>query len=354
MTSVQTRLTAEEIARRLVGELQGDPGKVVSGVETVDQAGPDSLTWVGSSGYASRLAASRAGVVLMPPEMAAPAHMTVIRVEDPDLALCQVLSFLAPSRDEVEAGVHPTAVIGEGARLDGAAIGPNVVVGEGAVVGTGTVLHAGVFVGRGTKIGEDCILWPNVVVREHVIVGDRVIIHPNATIGADGFSYIQRGGKHIRVPQIGTVVIEDDVEIGANTAIDRARSGATRIGRGTKIDNLIQVAHNCEVGQGCLLAGHSGIAGSSRLGDYVVMGGRATVIDHLEIGDGVQMGAGSLVLNDLPDGSLVRGAPARALTRFGREHAALKKLPDLLKTVRKVEERLAAVERSLQETNRDE
>jgi UDP-3-O-[3-hydroxymyristoyl] glucosamine N-acyltransferase len=354
MTSVQTGLTAEEIALRLGGELQGDPARVVSGVETVDQAGPDSLTWVGSSGYGSRLAGSKAGVVLMPPEMAAPAHMTVIRVEDPDLALCQVLGFLAPPRDEVKTGVHSTAVIGEGARVDGAAIGPNVVVGEGAEVGTGTVLHAGVFVGRGTKIGEDCILWPNVVVREYLIIGDRVIIHPNATIGADGFSYIQRGGRHIRVPQIGTVVIEDDVEIGANTAVDRARSGATIIGRGAKLDNLVQIAHNCEVGEGCLLAGKSGIAGSTTLGKYVVLGGNAVVIDHVKVGDGVQMGAGALVLSDLPEGAQVRGAPARALTRFGREQVALKKLPDLLKTLRKLEERLAAVERSLQETDQKE
>ena len=354
MTPEKALFTAEEIAHHLKGELQGDPASLISGVETVDRAGPETLTWVGSPGYASRLAESNARVVLMPREMAAPAHLTVIRVEDPDLALCQVLELFAPPLDRVGEGIHPSAIVGAGATVDGARVGPNAVVGEGARIGPGTTLHAGVFVGRDTEIGEDCILWPNVVVREHVIIGDRVIIHPNATIGADGFSYIQRGGKHIRVPQIGTVVIEDDVEIGANTAVDRARSGATRIGRGTKIDNLTQVGHNCELGQGCLLAGLSGIGGSSRLGDYVVMGGQAIVIDHLKIGEGVQMGAGSLVLNDLPDGSLVRGAPARALTRFGREQVALKKLPGLLKTFRELEERMAAMERSLQETNQNE
>jgi UDP-3-O-[3-hydroxymyristoyl] glucosamine N-acyltransferase len=294
------------------------------------------LTWIGAPKYVSKLAGSRAGVVLMPLEGEAPSGVTTIRVEDPDLALNSVLALFARPRDVMEPGVHPSAVIGEGAVVEGASVGPNVFVGDDAVVRAGTVLYPGVFVGRGALVGRDCVLWPNVVLREDVRIGDRVIIHANATIGADGFSYLQREGRHVRVPQIGTVVVEDDVEIGANTTIDRARSGATIIRRGTKIDNLVIVAHNCDIGEGCLLAAMTGIAGSTTLAPYVVCGGRTGIIDHLVIGAGSQIGAASLVVSDLEPGALVRGNPARPLTPFAREQVALKKLPELLKRVREL------------------
>jgi UDP-3-O-[3-hydroxymyristoyl] glucosamine N-acyltransferase len=245
----------------------------------------------------------------------------------------------------VDPGVHPSAVIGEGAEVEGTAIGQNVVVGEGAVIGQRTTLYPGVFVGTGTSLGSDCVLWPNVVVREQVTIGDRVIIHANSTIGADGFSYLQRDDRHVRVPQIGTVVIEDDVEIGANTTIDRSRSGATRIRRGAKIDNLVMVAHNCDIGEGSLLAAHTGIAGSTVLGKYVACGGQAGIIDHINVGDGAQLGAKSAVFNDIPAGTLVRGSPAREMWRFAREQVALKKLPDLLKTIKRLEQRVRELEK---------
>jgi UDP-3-O-[3-hydroxymyristoyl] glucosamine N-acyltransferase len=340
MTQYRKSLTAEEIAASIGGRIEGDPSQAVCGVETVDKAESDMLTWIGSRKYASKLTASRAGIVLMPNDGEAPADRTAIRVEDPDLALCEVLKLFAPPQDLVEPGVHPSAVIGVGAIVEGSSIGPNVVVGDAAVIGPGSTLYPGVFVGTGTEIGRDCVLWPNVVIREHVKIGDRVIIHPNSTVGADGFSYLQRRGRHIRVPQVGTVVIEDDVEIGANATIDRARSGATTIRRGTKIDNLVIVAHNCDIGEGSLLAAMSGVAGSTRLGKYVVCGGNVGIIDHLDIGDGVQIGASSTAFNDIPAGSLVRGNPARPLTRFGREQAALKRLPELLKTVKDLQERV--------------
>jgi UDP-3-O-[3-hydroxymyristoyl] glucosamine N-acyltransferase len=347
VTLNRTGLTAQEIATHIGGRIEGDPSRVVFGVETLETAQSDMLTWVGSRKYASKLLESKAGIVLMPTEGEAPAGKTTIRVPDPDLALCQVLELFAPPRDVIGSGIHPSALVGGGAVVVGASIGPNVVVGEDAVIGPRTTLYPGVFIGRGTVIGSDCVLWPNVVIREKVKIGDRVIIHPNATIGADGFSYLQRGGRHIRVPQVGTVLIEDDVEIGANTTIDRARSGATTVRRGTKIDNLVIVAHNCDVGDGCLLAAMTGVAGSTRLGRHVVCGGRVGIIDHLDIGDGVQIGAGSLVLNDIPAGSLVRGAPAQPMTRFGREHAALKRLPELLKTVKELEERVGELQAAL-------
>lgn len=347
MISTGRNITARDLATHIGGEVHGDPSATVHGIETLEKAEPGMLTWVGDPRFASRLAASRATVVLMPLQGAAPEHMTTIRVEDPDLALTKLLPLFAGPRDLLEPGVHPSAVVAEGATVDGALVGPNTFVGADAVIGPRTVLYPGVFVGSGSVVGSDCVLWPNVVLREGVQVGDRVVIHANSTIGADGFSYIQREGRHIRVPQVGTVRIEDDVEIGANTTIDRARSGATIVRRGTKIDNLVMVAHNCDIGEGSLLAAMTGIAGSTTLGKYVVCGGQAGIIDHLTIGDGVQIGAGATALNDLPPGSLVRGTPAIPVTRFGREQIALKRLPGLLKTVMELEERVEELQEAV-------
>jgi UDP-3-O-[3-hydroxymyristoyl] glucosamine N-acyltransferase len=329
------------------GEVHGDPSETVSGIATIGKAEAGMLTWVGTPRIASKLSESRATVVLMPLQGAAPERMTTIRVEDPDLALTKILPLFAEPRDLLEPGVHPSAVIGEGAAVDSALVGPNTFVGAGAVIGPRTALYPGVFVGAGSVVGSDCVLWPNVVLREGVQIGDRVVIHANSTIGADGFSFIQREGRHIRVPQVGTVRIEDDVEIGANTTIDRARSGATIVRRGTKIDNLVMIAHNCDIGEGSLLAAMTGIAGSTTLGKYVVCGGQAGIIDHLAIGDGVQIGAGATALTDLPPGSLVRGTPAIPLVRFGRERIALKRLPGLLKTVRELEERVEQLQKAV-------
>lgn len=337
-------ITASVLADCVNGTLHGDGSIVIRTVDPLEKAGPESLSWVGAPKYLPKMASSKAGIVLVPQEGEVPSGVTFIRVDDPDLALNKVLTLLAPTRDEVPIGVHPTALVGQGSVVEGAAIGPHVVVGSDVKVGSGTILHAGVSVGLGSSIGRDCVLWPGVVVREHIAIGDRVIIHPNATIGADGFSYLQRGGHSVKVPQIGSVSIEDDVEIGANTTIDRARSGVTRIGRGTKIDNLVQIGHNCDIGEDCILISMVAIGGSTKVGNRCMISGQTAIKDHITIGNGVQIAVKSFVVKDVPDGAILRGQPAKDHIRYSREQVALSKLPDLLKTIKALEKRVADLE----------
>jgi UDP-3-O-[3-hydroxymyristoyl] glucosamine N-acyltransferase len=273
-----------------------------------------------------------------------PAGCVAIRVRDPELALCTALAALAPQVPTVPPGVDPTARIAPSAVIEGAAIGPFVCIGEGAHVGPGTQLHAGVYVGAHSRIGRDVVLWPNVVVRERTTIGDRVVIHPNATIGADGFGYLQRDGRHVKIPQIGVVVIEDDVEIGANTCIDRARSGETRIGHGTKIDNLVQIGHNVRVGPECIIISQCGISGSTTLGDHVILAGQVGIIDHLSIGRGAVVAAKSGVARDIPDGQVWRGIPAVENSEFGRQAVGVRRLPKIMDHLKELAKRIEALE----------
>lgn len=310
----------------------------------MDSAGPNELSWLGSSAYQRLLKTTQAGAVLVPRSCAVPEGLTVIRVDDPDLAACQVQRWLSPDAPAPEPGIHPSAVVDPSARVDGVSIGAHVFIGPGVRIGAGTRLHPGVYIGSDVQMGRDCVLWPNVVVRERVIIGDRVVIHPNATIGADGFGYLLREGRQIKIPQTGTVVIEDDVEIGANAAVDRARFGQTRIARGTKIDNLVQIAHNVQIGEHCVIAGQSGISGSSRLGRGVVLAGQVGVADHLCIGDAAVVAAKSGVVRNIPKRQTVRGIPAVPVWEFGRQQVALRRLPKLIEQVRELARRVQQLE----------
>lgn len=346
-------ITVAEIAALLEAEYVGDGELVLEGVETLELAGPSTLSWVGTAKLMKRAATSNAGALLIPEGSRAPSGITVIPVPDPDAALIQVLRRLAPAAASVPPGVDSTAVVGEGAKVEGVAVGAHVHIGEGAIIGAGTQLHPGVYVGAQTRIGRDCVLWPNVVVRERVTLGDRVILHPNVTIGADGYGYLFRDGKHQKIPQIGTVSIEDDVEIGANSTVDRAKSGVTRVGQGTKIDNLVQIGHNCDVGEHCIIVAQCGIAGSTTLGRYVVLGGQAGATDHVKIGDGVQIAAKSAVFNDIPDNVTVSGIPARDNRRNIREWVAVQRLPELLRDFRQLAKRLERMEKTFDALKRD-
>jgi UDP-3-O-[3-hydroxymyristoyl] glucosamine N-acyltransferase len=344
---------ANELASRLGGTVEGDGTREVTRVATLDQATPESLSWVRHRRFMPMVNGSRAGIILLATDCPALPGRTVIRVSDPEAALVQVLGWLSPSLETPAPGLDPSARVHPDARVEGVHVGPLVCVAAGAVVGAGTKLHPGVHVGAGTRIGRDCELWPNVVVRERVTIGDRVIIHSNTTIGSDGFGYLQRNGEHVKIPQVGTVEVGDDVEIGANCAVDRARTGVTRIGSGTKIDNLVQIAHNVDIGRGCIIVAQCGIAGSTELGDNVMMGGQVGLIDHLRIGSGVQIAAKSAVFKNIAAGESVRGIPAIEHGHYLRHEAGVRRLPKWVDALKNLQRRVAELETRLAQPPRD-
>ncbi len=336
--------TAGELAKLVDGLVIGEASQPVARIADLEHADADSVSWLASADFMNRAVSSRAGVLIIPPDVTPLAGRVNIRVMDPELAACILLQAFAPQGDMIPRGVHPTAIVCESAMVDGASIGPHAYVGRDAIIGAGTVLYPGVYVGRQTKIGADCVLWPNVVVRERVTIGRHVIIHPNVTIGSDGFGYLPRQGRQMKIPQIGTVVIDDDVEIGAGSAVDRGRSGATFIGKGCKIDNLVQIAHNVTIGEHSIIVAHTAIGGSTSLGRGVILAGHVGVGDHCHLGDGCRVAAGSIVLKNTSAGQTLRGSPAVLNKKFLQQQVAVRKLPKLLERIRELEERLAKLE----------
>lgn len=347
------KVTAGQIAASLNAPLVGDPSRLLNRIDTLANADAATLSWFGNVKYLPQLETTKAGAVLLPAEAPLPPHVTGILVADPDLALNTILRLFAPREETVPPGVHSTAVIAPNAIVEGAAIGPHVSVGEYARIGPGTQLHPGVRIGSHCQLGRDCVIWPNAVVRERCRLGDRVILHPNVTIGSDGFGYLPRGGKHIKVPQIGIVVIDDDVEIGASTCVDRAKSGVTRIRRGTKIDNLVQIGHNNDIGEDCIVVGQAGIAGSCRVGNGVILGGQCGLIDHLTIGDGAIILPQTGLERDVPPGAVLRGMPPATENRRAiRQQLSTAKLPELMEQVRILVRRIERLESSANDRTR--
>lgn len=334
--------TIQAIADRVSGLLDGDPTIVISGIEQIESAEPTHLTFIGSKQYVPLWANSRASAALVNEELdVAPGPgRALIRVRNADLAMAEVLAMFAPPLPPCAAGIHPQATVDETATLgEGVAVGPGCYVGAGAQIGAGTRLFANVTVLDHSVIGAHCILWPGVVICARCRLGNGCILHPNVSIGADGFGYRPSadGRSLVKIPQIGTVVLDDGVEIGANSCVDRGKFSATRIGAGTKIDNLVQIGHNCRIGRCCVIAACTGVAGSVTLGDGVVVGGCVALKDHITIGDGVRIGGGSSVGNDVPAGQTVVGYPAADHRQTLRQWAALKRLPDLIRHRRSLE-----------------
>lgn len=283
---------------------------------------------------------TRAAAVIVPKGFPANGR-TVIECANPQAAFAQVLGLLAREAEVRPEGIHPTAVIHPGARIgNGARIGPLCVVEKGATVGDRACLMGQVYVGARSSVGEDSLLYPQVVLREGVSVGRRCIVHAGAVIGSDGYGFYFADGRHNKIPQVGTVIVEDDVEIGSCSAIDRATTGATVIGRGTKIDNLVQVAHNVQVGPLCLLVAQVGIGGSTKLGTGVILGGQVGVADHLTIGDGVKSGAQTGINRNVDAGEELFGTPAQRMTDQLRQISLIRRLPELFKDFKKLKEKL--------------
>jgi UDP-3-O-[3-hydroxymyristoyl] glucosamine N-acyltransferase len=331
--------TTEEIAKVIGGQVVGDTSTVLKNFTTIETAQAGDLTFAENEEFFSRAEQSAATAIIADDRFDS-GKKIIIRVPNPRIAFAKALALFFPER-KFPAGIHPTAVVATTAKIDATThVGPHCVIGERVRIGARTVLYAGDYVGDDSRLGEDVVLFPNVTVYARGQIGHRVRIHSGSVIGSDGYGYVQDGPIHRKVPQIGNVIIGDDVEIGAGVTIDRGALASTVIGKGTKIDNLVHIAHNVQVGEGCLLCGQVGIAGSAKLGNYVTLAGQVGVGGHLKIGNQVIVGAKSGVMHDIPDGQKWMWIPAAPDREIKRQIIAIKRLPDLLKRVAELEKKL--------------
>ncbi len=337
-----------DLAERLGGALSGDPELEISRVSGIREAVPGDLTLVSESRYLPFVASTRASAVLSAKPLA-DARPAVIVVDDPYQAFLDVAGWFRPETPPPAPGVDPTAVVGAGVRLgEAVSIGPCAVLGAGARVGDGAVVAAGVVVGQGAWVGPRSVLHANVTIGDLVRLGEAVVVHSGTVIGADGFGFRWDGEEHRKVPQLGGVVVEDKVEIGANCAIDRGTVGDTRIGRGARLDNLVHVGHNVQVGANTLIIAQVGIGGSTRVGRDVTLAGQVGIVGHVEIGDGAQIGAQAGVIDSVEPGAKLWGYPAMPLGQSKRVYASIKRTPELIKRLKEVEEKVEALEKSLE------
>ncbi|HSB42141.1 MAG TPA: UDP-3-O-(3-hydroxymyristoyl)glucosamine N-acyltransferase [Methylomirabilota bacterium] len=341
--SAGASFTLGRLADALGASLVGDATRVVTGVAPLEIAGPEDVSFLTDRKYLAQAAASRAGALLVAREVSG-LPGALLQVDHPQQALIALLELFHPQTPP-SPGVHPSACVAESARIDrSASVAALAVVEAEAVIGPRSRVGALSFVGARAALGEDVRLYPRVVVREGVRIGNRVVVHPGAVLGADGFGYAFDGRAHRKIPQVGGLRIEDDVEIGANTAIDRATLGETVVRRGTKIDNLVQIGHNCDVGEDVILVSQVGIAGSSKVGDRAMLAGQVGVADHVTIGAGAILTAKSGVPSDVPAGEVWGGLPSRPVAETRRIWASEKQLPELIKRVRALEKRVRELE----------
>jgi UDP-3-O-[3-hydroxymyristoyl] glucosamine N-acyltransferase len=332
--------TIEQINQAVNGSLYGSPTIMITGVEQISEATTNQLTFIGEKKYIKLWDQSCASAAIVNDslDIEPGENRALVRVANADLALVSVLQLFEPEPPKCEPGIHSSAVVDQTVEIgEGTTIGAGCYIGPRVVIGANTRLYPNVTVLDDSSIGSQTIIWSGTVIRERCRIGNCCIIHPNVTIGADGFGYrpAPDGPGIVKIPQIGTVEIGDWVEIGAGSCVDRGKFSATRIGDGTKIDNLVQIAHNCKLGRFCVMAGQSGLAGSVALGDGVMMGGGARVNDHVTIGDGVKLGGNAGVISDVAPGKTLLGLPADDHRQTLRLWAAQRQLPDLIKQMKK-------------------
>lgn len=339
-------LTLSELAQWVDGHIvRGGLDSSFTGMAALDAAGPNDVSFLGNEKYHGQFLQTRAGIVLVPPgESGGPPETALIAVENPTLAFSVVVRHFANAARNFTPGIHPAASVHPSATLDPTKVSvhPGAVILAGSSIGDGSEIGPNTVVGENAVIGRDCLLMANSTVRERCTLGDRVILQPGAVVGSDGYGYEFSGGRHVKIEQVGIVEIHDDVEIGANTTIDRARFGKTIIGEGTKIDNLVQIGHNCVIGKHCLIVALCGISGSSRIGDYVTVAGQVGIGGHVTIGDKSTITARAGVTTNLPGGEVYGGHPATRFTEEMKSRAQLRRLPKLLARVKAIEETLSA------------
>ncbi|NIO09901.1 MAG: UDP-3-O-(3-hydroxymyristoyl)glucosamine N-acyltransferase [Deltaproteobacteria bacterium] len=337
-----------ELAALVGGKVLGDENVKIQRVASIDEAVAGDITFFTSPRYQAYLESCKASAIIIGNDVTLPAHnpFSLLVVNQPYLAFAKVLDALTP-KPQYDGRISPLSTVSESAVIGKeVTVFPNVYIGEGAKVGRGTVLFPSVFLGEGVEVGEDCVLHPQVTVREGCRLGNRVLLHAGVVIGSDGFGFAEEQGVRKKIPQVGNVEVGDDVEIGANTTVDRATLGCTRIGRGTKIDNLVQIAHNVVVGDNSVIIAQAGIAGSTRIGKEVIVAGQAGIVNHIEIGDRVRIGPRSGIGQSLPAGAVVSGGlPAAPHKDWIKVMVLLPRLPKLWNTVRQLERKLAQLSR---------
>jgi len=333
-----------EIAAFMDGKVIGDGRILIGAVRGIDEAGPGEITFIANSQYEKKLQTTRASAVIVSRDTESPGK-NLIQVDDPYVALGKLLTLLYPEEKEAPV-ISAQAVIEEGAEVaSSATVYPGVYVGRGARIASGVVLYPGVFIGREALVGEDSILYPRVCVYRRCLIGKRVILHAGVVVGSDGFGFANPGQDNVKIPQIGIVQIDDDVEVGANTTIDRATLGRTWIQQGTKIDNLVQIAHNVVIGEKSIIVSQVGISGSTRLGKSVILGGQAGLVGHLEIGDFAMVGAQSGVHEDVPARTVVSGSPCMPHRTWLRAMSCVPRLPEIRHTLNDLLKRVANLEK---------
>ncbi len=339
--------TLSEIADLVGGSVVGDASLAITGLSGIKEAKAGDLTFLANPKYAPLLEKTQASAVLVAPGVDA-LKLSAIVVENPSLAFSKIAEIFLKSDTPSFEGIHPTAIVGKNVSLGkNVALGPYVVIEDNVVVGDNSVICALAFIGYETKIGEDCLIYPNVTIRERILLGNRVIVHSGTVIGSDGFGFANVKGVNVKIPQMGIVEVQDDVEIGANVAIDRARFDRTVIGRGTKIDNLVQIAHNVRTGQNCMIVSQAGISGSTVLEDNVTLAGQAGLVGHITIGKNSIVAAKSGVPNSIPPDSVYWGFPAKPIEHAKKINAMVQRLPHYVEIILDLKKRIAQLEEKI-------